>query len=182
VQNRCFVAGCDGRLHVIDLDKGEAVSSVPIDSPTGCTPAVMGDVAFVGTEDGSFFALNWREASQVWTYKPDRPLSIRSSAAATPEVVIVGSRDKQVHGLDPKSGDKLWTFATRGRFDSSPVIAGKRAYIGSSDGRVYALDVKNGSKVWEYEAGGDFAASPAVAAGRLVIGNTDGTLYCFGAK
>ena len=31
-----FVAGCDGHLHVIDLQRGESVGEVKIDSPTGC--------------------------------------------------------------------------------------------------------------------------------------------------
>jgi outer membrane protein assembly factor BamB len=169
-------------LHVIDLDHGKAVSSVPIDSPTGCTPAVMGDAAFVGTEDGKFFAINWRESSVLWTFQPDRPLSFRSSAAATQSAVIVGGRDKQVHALAPGSGDKLWSFNSRARFDSSPVVVGERVLIGGSDGRLYGLSLSKGEKEWEYEAGGDFVASPAVAAGYLVIANADGTVYCFGQK
>ena len=54
------MAGCDGRLHVIDLKKGEAVGEVKIDSPTGSSPAVMDGTVFVGTEGHTFFAIDPR--------------------------------------------------------------------------------------------------------------------------
>ena len=65
----------------------------------------------------------------------------------TAEAVIVGSRDKQVHAFDPKTGRQLWTFATKGRVDSSPVVVGDRVYFGSADGRLYGLRVKTRQEV-----------------------------------
>jgi outer membrane protein assembly factor BamB len=66
--------------------------------------------------------------------------------------------------------------------DSSPVIAGSRAYVGSADGRVYAFDLADGRPAGEFEAGGPITASPALAGGRLVIGTQDGQLFCLGPK
>jgi outer membrane protein assembly factor BamB len=85
-----------------------------------------------------------------------------------------------VHAIDAVTGKAVWTFATRSRVDSSPVIAAGRAYVGSSDGRLYALDVATGQKQWEFDAGSPLTASPGIASGRLVIGTVDGVLYCFG--
>jgi outer membrane protein assembly factor BamB len=64
--------------------------------------------------------------------------------------------------------------------DSSPAVAGGRAYVGSSDGRLYVLDAANGSKLWEFNTGAAITASPAIAEGRVVVASTDGVLYCFG--
>ena len=85
-----------------------------------------------------------------------------------------------VHCLNATTGKRLWTFLTRARVESSPAVAGGRAYIGSNDGRFYALDMSNGAKLWEFTAGAPLSASPAIAAGRVVIGSQDGKLYCFG--
>ena len=85
-----------------------------------------------------------------------------------------------VHAIDAATGKRAWTFATRARVDSSPVVASGRVYVGSSDGRLYILDAGSGRKVWEYEIGAAVTASPAVAAGRLVIGAQDGRIYVFG--
>jgi outer membrane protein assembly factor BamB len=94
--------------------------------------------------------------------------------------VILGGRDKSIHAIDVKTGKAAWTFATRARVDSSPVIVGGRVYVGSSDGRLYVLDADSGKQLWEFDAGSALTASPAVAAGRLVIGSQDGRVYVLG--
>ena len=76
----------------------------------------------------------------------------------------------------------VWTFPTKGRIDSSPVIAGPRLYIGSSDGNLYVLNVKDGKLVQQMELGRSVTASPAISDGRLIIGTTDHWLYCLGKK
>jgi outer membrane protein assembly factor BamB len=80
-----------------------------------------------------------------------------------------------------KTGKAAWTFATRARVDSSPIVAGNRIYIGGNDGKLYVLDTATGKSVFEFEAGGPLSASPAIADGRVVIGSQDGKLFCLGA-
>ncbi len=182
-EDRCFLAGCDGKLHVVNLENGEETGAVDIQAPTGSTPAAAGRLIYFGTEGATFFCIDWKQLTPIWNWK-DRVHSypIRSSAALTSAAVIFGGRDKMVHAMDPKSGDKLWNFSTKGRIDGSPVVAGQRVFVGSADGRIYGLDLKSGEKVWDYEAGGSFVGSPAVAAARLVIASNAGVIYCFGEK
>lgn len=183
VENRAFVAGCDGSLHVVDLNQGKEIGSVPVEAPTGSTPAVLGDLLFVGTEGSTFFGIDWKTPQIVWRYNAERrQMPFRSSAAATKNVVVVGSLDKNVHAVDPATGKALWSFATRGKIETSPVIVGQRVFVGSADGRLRALDLKTGREVWQYETGGSLIGSPAVAQGRIVIGNDEGTLFCFGSR
>ena len=63
VEDRAFVAGCDMQLHVIDLHDGHEVAAIDMESPTGSTPAVRGDTLYVGTEAGTFFAIDWKKAT-----------------------------------------------------------------------------------------------------------------------
>ena len=129
----------------------------------------MGGTVFVGTEGNNFFAIDPQRRKVLWRKERSKhAAAFRSSAAATPEAVIVGSRDRQLHAFDPKTGDPLWSFTTKGLVDSSPVVVGNRVFVGSRDGRVYAIDVKTGAKVWQFDAGGAVVASPAVADGRLL--------------
>lgn len=183
VGDRAFVAGCDSKLHVIDLIKGEAVAGVPIEAPTGVTPAVLENLVYFGTEAGTFFAVDWKEAKVAWTFEPETGSQpFRSSPAVTESCVVFGGRNKKVQALNPKTGAPLWEFAAKNRVDSSPVIVGDRAFIGSADGRLYAINIKTGKEVWQYEAGGGFTGSPAIAENRLVIASEDGVVYCFGEK
>ncbi|MGD9646336.1 MAG: PQQ-binding-like beta-propeller repeat protein, partial [Pirellulales bacterium] len=192
VDDRAFIAGCDSKLHVVELESGQGSATLDIEAPTGNAPAAffkgdapaaLEDMIYFGTEGETFFGINWRKSEIVWRYRnPQRAFPYRSSAALTREFVIVGGRDKLIKALDPATGEPRWTFPTKSRVDSSPVVVGQRVFVGGADGRLYALDLRTGEKVWEYEAGGGFNASPAVAAGRLVIGNEDGALLCFGSK
>ena len=87
-----------------------------------------------------------------------------------------------LHALRRKTGESLWTFGTRAKIDSSPVIAGRNAYFGSTSGTLYAVNLDTGQSAWEFDTGAGIASSPAIAKSRLVIGNDDGVLFCFGRK
>ena len=65
----------------------------------------------------------------------------------TPDRIIIGGRDKLVHALDRSTGKAVWTFTTRARVESSPLVAGSRVFAGSNDGTLYELDLASGKKV-----------------------------------
>src|SRR5262249_11532413 len=94
-EDNCFLAGCDGKLHVIDLHTVKKSGWVDIISPTGCTPAADGQLIYFGTEGGTFLCVDWKELKQVWQWQDKvKGLSVRSSAALTPSAVVFGGRDK----------------------------------------------------------------------------------------
>ena len=162
---------------------GKEVFEVSSDAYTGASPALGGDRAFYGTFENEVLAVDLKARKIAWRYQhPQRKFPFYSSAAVANGKVVVGGRDKTVHGLDAATGMERWSFATQGRVESSPAIAGGRVYIGSNDGRLYVLDLATGQRLQEFDAGAPVSASPALAAGRLVVGTQDGRLYCFGAK
>ena len=181
VENRAFLVGCDAKLHIIDLDNGTALHKVELDGPSGTTPSARGDFIYFGTHAGTLFCVNWRTGELHWKYPvPEPTVFVRSSAAINEKIVVIGSRSRRIHALDPQSGESRWVFTSQHEVDSSPVIVGNRVFVGSKDGRLYALNVNNGKEAWQYEAGGRITASPAVADGRLIIANDAGTVFCFG--
>jgi outer membrane protein assembly factor BamB len=48
-------------------------------------------------------------------------------------VVYVASHDHDVYALNAKTGSKLWSYATGGFVDGSPVVANGVVYVGSAD-------------------------------------------------
>ena len=178
-----FVAGCDADLHVVDLKSGKGLAAIPLQGQAAATAAAFpaGDKLYVGTMTNEFHEIDLEQKKITWTYVPKRGQPFYSSAAVTDKLVIVGGRDKLLHALDRKTGDLVWTFATKNRIDSSPVVAGERIYFGSSDGGLYVIDL-TGKLVQRIELGRSIVASPAISDGRLVIGTTDGHLYCLGKK
>ena len=178
-----LIAGCDERLRVIRLSDGSAAGRVPMGSYSGASAAIRGNLVFVGTFANQVLAIDWTAARIQWTYQPaERQFPFYSSAAIADETIVIGGRDRLVHALDARTGTLRWTFATRGRVDSSPAIAGDRVFVASFDGMLYALDLASGRRLWEFDAGSEISASPAIGEGRLVIGTDDGVVYCFGRK
>jgi len=176
-----FVAGCDTIFRAIRVTDGREMYKIEAGAYTGASPVLDGDRAYFGTFNYEVLALDLKKRTVVWRYsQPDARFPYYSSAALDDGRVIVGGRDKLVHAIDAATGKAAWTFATRARVDSSPVVSGGRVYVGSSDGRLYVLDSLSGKKLWEFDTGAGITASPAVAAGRLVIGTQDGRLYVFG--
>jgi outer membrane protein assembly factor BamB len=185
---RVVLAGCDSRLHIIDVESGKETDSVEIDAPTGATAAMRAERAYFGTEGGTFYAINIpaagdKKASIAWKYRdPQRNQPMRAAAAVSNQFVAFGSQSKAIYVLGPANGEEKWKMPTRTRVESGAVIAGDRVVAATATGKIYLLDAKSNEVKWEYDAGGGFTGSPAVVDGRIILGNTDGTLYCFGAK
>ena len=182
--DRAFVAGCDGLLHVIDLKNGTEVGSVEIQSPTGCTPAVLGDAIFFGTEQAGFYAVDWRQSKLLWQFNNERDsISVRGNAAVLDGHIIFGSSNRQVQSLRPATGEVNWTTTLKANIESSPTIVGERLFIGGNDGRLIEMRWKDGSIIAEHEVfRGGFSGSPAVGFGRLVIATDRGVVYCLGGR
>ena len=168
------------------------------------TPAVLGDVVYIASTDGSLYAVNRADGTQKWKFDSKGPIA--SSPAVAGGVVIVSSVDGLIYGVDASTGAQKWTFKTKGErrftapgihgaipntermpdpfdvFLSSPVIANGVAYIGSGDQNVYALEVATGAVRWTFATGDVVHASPAVANGVVYIGSWDRNLYAIDAS
>ncbi|QDT07604.1 Outer membrane protein assembly factor BamB precursor [Rubripirellula lacrimiformis] len=180
-----FLGGCDGRLHMVDLKTGKAAREpLPLDGPTGSTPAVRGSKAFLPIMDGAVFAFDWKSAKQLWRYEDDDfPQEYRSSAAVGDQLVILSSQRKQIDAVSIETGKRVWRHTLRRRADASPVIAGDDVFIAATDGRLVRLSLADGTdEKWSYEIRGSFLAAPAIADHMLFIADEDGVVRCFAGK
>lgn len=180
-----FVAGCDGRLHLIDAATGQETAAVTIDGPTGTTPAAAGGRVFFGTEGGTFHAIDIAPPQEAWrTQTTAKGRSYRSSAAISGGLAIVGSRGRAVEAFSLADGSQPWRHPMRGRVDASPLVVrtddtSEAVILGDGAGRIVAIDAATGAPIWEFDAGGDFVGGAAVADGRVVLASGDGTIWCF---
>jgi len=181
--DRTFLGGCDGNLHtVLVADGKQAATPLPLGGPTGSTPAIAGDLAFLPIMEGAVIAMDWKANREVWRYvDEERAQEYRTSPAVGGGVVVVASQGRHVDALDDKSGKRKWRHTLRRRADASPVIAGNDVWVASTDGRLVRLSLADGSEKWSYEIRGQFTASPAVADDRLFIADSRGVVRCFAA-
>ena len=185
--DRCFLAGCDSKLHVISLTEEKEVGSLEIVSPTGSTAAVIGDDVFFGTEQGTFYSIKFEEPSINWQWEDAAGVSsIRGSAAVSQDAVVFGARNRKINCLNPADGELLWSTKVKAKVDGSAIIAGDRVYVGSTDGRFYVLDLADGNILWQKQFNGSIYGSAGIYAGsmtdgtqtRLVLATERGTVYC----
>ncbi len=185
VGDKTFVAGCDSVFHILDAKTGKELANLNIDDQAAATTAVLGDRAYFGTMGKSqMLAVSLTNPKILWTFVAERRQQpFYSSAAVTDKLVVVGSQDKRVYGLDREYGKEVWSFITDGQVDASPVIVGDRIYVGclSNDGNFYVLDLK-GKKIQELNLDSAVTSSAAVGPDCVLVGSDKGTLYCFGAK
>ena len=180
-----FIAGCDEHLRTIDVKTGEQRSELKLETYLIASPALSGDMLYVGTFASEVVAVDWKKQTVVWRYQAGNgDFPFHSSAAITDQLVVVGGRDKLVHAIHRDTGKQAWTFPTRAKVDSSPVIVGNRVFIGSNDGNLYELGLADGKERWKFNAGKPISAAPAVGEGVLVFGceSRDGKVWCFGKK
>lgn len=182
VEGRVFAAGCDGILHIFDLNNGQETGGVPIESPTGSTPAAGGDLIFFGTAQAGFKAVNWRKPELAWTALADEGgTSDRGNALVYKNHVVFGTASRQLISLHPETGAVNWQTTLRSGIESSPVLVDeKRIFVGDGSGRLYEVELETGKVIKEQSFRGKLPAGPAVGFGRLVIASERGVVYCLG--
>lgn len=177
---RAAFAGCDGLVHVISLANGQQEKEIEAGAYVPGSPALMDNCAYLGHYENQFLCIDIVAGRKVWTFK-DRPFPYVGTPAVTADRVLFGGQDKLLHCVKRTDGTPLWSFATRGKIDSSPVVCGDNVIVGSDDGRLYRVSLDHGKELWSYDLGQPIKSSPAVAEGKVLIGSDDGNLYCFGA-
>ena len=167
IGGRTFVVGLRQHAHVIDSTTGKELGHVELDGQTGRRPPSCGDRYYVGTMTNQVSAVDWKKAKWPGRSKPaKRPQPFYASAAVTGRLVIAGSRDKNVYGLDRKTGKEVWSFPTQAKWARRWSV-GSSVYVGSMDGNLYVLDLAARERNSETPRWAKrIAASPAVA-GRL---------------
>ncbi len=163
------------------------------------TASISEGVLYVGSDDGSLYALDARSGSQVWKYVTEG--IVRSQPAVSNGLVYFASDDGFLYSVNVANGRLAWqadignalprmereALGTKPDplgFDymqSSPVASHGLVYVGSLDGNIYALAADTGQVAWTYTTGAKVRASPLVQDGIVYIGSWDKYLYALDA-
>jgi outer membrane protein assembly factor BamB len=148
----------------------------------GCSPAVVNGKVFVGSGNGSVYALNASASNPLPVTSSSYIGAVDfSSPAVVNGMVFVGSTNGSVYALNETTLEPIWNFATGGAVESSPAFANNTVFVGSSDYTIYALNAStnntNGTQIWNYTTKGPVRSSPAVAYGKVFVSSGDGYVY-----
>ena len=151
------------------------------------SPAILDGTVYVGSTDGSPYALAEADGRLRWRY--DAGSAVSSSAAVGGGLVYAQSYDGEVFALRATDGRPVWRRSlgpalplawgheSGDVYRSSAALAGTHLLVGGIDGGLYSLDARTGTIIWRLQTGGRIWSSPAVGAGAVYVGSLDGRLY-----
>jgi outer membrane protein assembly factor BamB len=144
------------------------------------------DLAYFGATDGNLYALKVvgnlasRTTEVAWKFKTGG--YIWAAPSITNDILVVGSFDKKIYGLNALTGDKLWEYSTGANIVAASLIADGVVYIGSLDSTFYALNLADGKELWKYKAANWFWAKAVVSNGVVFAPCLDKKVYAFNPK
>lgn len=153
--------------------------------PTGravrSSPVMVDGVVYVGSDDGSVYAVNADTGKEIWSYATGGPVD--SSPAIFDGVVYVGSNDGNLYAIKANNGAKLWSFQTSDWVQSSPVVSNGIVYVGSDDHRIYAINAATGLAQWSqpFTTNDVVRCSPAIYNNVVYVGSNDDNVYAIKA-
>ena len=131
-----------------------------------CSPAVEKDKVFVGDDLGRLTAYALKNGKKLWSFQSGKG------------IVVFGSADCKIYGLDAQNGNLLWTVEAAEPVLGAVTIENGIAYIGASDHTFRAVNIRTGEVKWAF-AGvrGYIETKPLVTDNKVIFGAWDNTLY-----
>jgi outer membrane protein assembly factor BamB len=137
-----YIGSRDATLYAVDATKGTLNWIYDYAKEGGpwaiSSPAVRGQVVYMGTADGHFVhAVQATDGQELWRFKMSS--RVWSSPAVAGSKLYVTNQSGSLYAVDLTSGKESWHFQTRSSIQSSPVAGDGVVYFGSNDGGVYAI-------------------------------------------
>ena len=185
-----FVASDVGNTHfmrAIDAKTGALIWKYTRDQPPECMCSYQSTLTdgllFAQTDGHSLYAFapsGSVPSKRLWSFAGDGALLTKP--VSSDGVVVVGSSDRSLYGLDAKTGKTLWTGTTGYAFTADPVIVGSVVIIGDQGGNIDGFDLKTGKPLWTFSASGAID-DPAVTEGTIAyVVSEDHNLYALNIK
>ena len=159
-------------------------------------PAVAGDLVYIGSCAGKFYALDKTTDALRWSYdikKDGNQQSFHGNALFVDDLVLIGT-DKScapegighVYAFNKNTGVVRWKYRTTSA-STDIVQAGSRIYFGSIQDTWTALNLKDGSVAWSFATAAanpdcNYPKSPVTDGVHLYVAALDGNLYSFDAE
>lgn len=143
------------------------------------TPLIYDNLAYIGSDDWYFYALDVEQGYPIWRYRTRGP--VVSSPALKDDTVYFGSGDGFFYALEALGGREIWKFDVGKPVTSSPFAHGDAVYFGATDGALYSVHAQTGELLWRYQTQGPVISSPRVADDVVYIGSDDKHIYAFQA-
>src|SRR5258708_4189629 len=152
--------------------------------PTTGSPAVAGNVVYIGLGTGSqLWALDLTGGHVLWSF--DTGDRITGEALVAAGTVYIATWHGSIFALNRADGKKRWVYSLNTKspqnivdgVSGSMALANGRLYVGDYRGVISCIDALHGMLDWRFATGAQILATPVVTAGQVYIGSGDGNFY-----
>jgi outer membrane protein assembly factor BamB len=153
------------------------------------TPIIDNGVAYIGSLDSCFYAIDVSTGTEKWHYKAHDQIF---STAIKYDTILCFESGNVLYGLNLQGAlswkYKMYDSTILNKHDewdyyhSSPLLLGNIIYIGTEKGLVYGIDVRDGSKIFQCQtptANYTIETTPAVYDNKIYFGDWNGVFYSY---
>lgn len=145
------------------------------------SPVLYKKTLYVGDDKGYLSAYKASTGQKLWSFKAEH--RILGTPDVKDGVVVFGSADEKIYGLNAKNGKLKWTVQADAPVLGAVTIDKGLAYIGASDGAFRAIDIHTGEEVWTYrQVKGYIETKPLLTDQLVIFGAWDNTLYALNKR
>ncbi|MBA2755039.1 MAG: PQQ-binding-like beta-propeller repeat protein [Chloroflexia bacterium] len=151
-------------------------------------PVVAGGVLYVGSNDGSLYALDSESGEERWRFPTDGP--INGSAAVVDGSVYFASGDGYAYAVNAESGEQRWRYYAgelnpdietlpaeeqdRGAITTSVMVVDGLVYVSSNSFKITAIDAETGIERWHDFSNKSDVTTPSFGDGALYFSSDAG--------
>lgn len=178
----------DGTVYVLSEDGVHAIDAasgtVSWHFPTSLVPAadamtVGTDHAFVGSFDGTLYAVDLNSGTKTWEVSTGG--KIASAPAPKDDLLYLGS-ENTLHAIRATDGSQTWQFVADGDVMGAPRVSNGTVHLpvqklpSRTEGIIHAVSAADGSERWTFAPGTGLTV-PAVTANMAYVGSDAGVVY-----
>lgn len=170
----------DGSYQWLDEQAGAPGTEAQVAIYT--TPAVAGDLGYIGGYNGKIYAFVLATGSLRWVYPREGNLNpVIGNIAVSRDQLYFGDSAGKFYALDAATGDRLWSTQLGDKIWASPTLNGDTIYVGSFDENLYALNTADGNVRWKTDELGTVITTPLVVGDTVYVGSFNRYFYAVNA-
>jgi len=169
-----YIGARDYNVYALDQEKGYCHWNKAFTSGWGLNYNIHDSILYIGTADErKLIAANPANGNEFWNKTME--FLVFGNNAFTDSMLYVGTTIGKLHGINLKSGSKIWSFETETYQEN------RFKYFKDDDtyrDDIYSI-IKSNEEFLEVECrlGGIFS-SPVISNKRIIFSSTNGTIYC----
>lgn len=168
--NTLYLASKSGAFYALDISDGTEKWSLDLNSKLRGTPFITEDTILLGSKS-SVLSVNLSDGVKNW----EKTFNMPTSPQLSGNVVVFGSRNARVYGLDVNTGDQLWSVNHGSNWVTGQALAyDGNVYIGTSDNALFqSINAENGDINWSISSGRNVFSQAVIVNDTIFISSGD---------